>query len=264
MAGIDQLGLIKRIMNMDVNETFDQSTDSLEALAAAIAWIVVLLGGTGTKETSMTETWQDELGIDFTIWTTTDPATGVAWARGAGAGMMAAFLAASAAPNANETARLRSNQRWQAISTLIVNNNTITKRLRFEFEMTLANLANLDNTLCFFGLTPGIANDRTSNNIIGFALVGAGNALQVVTDVGGVEEVNTGFGETLAQVTKFKIDVYEDHVKFYLNEVEIADHTVSLPDQVMYLNFFFDTTAGGAATPQIAITRVNQDDVAPA
>ena len=261
---IDHIGLLKRIMNMDVNETFDQATDSLEALAAALAWIIIIIGGTGTKETSMTETWQDELGIDFTIWTTTDPATGAAWARGAGAGVMAAFLAASAAPNANETARLRSNQRWQAVPILIVNNNTITKRLRFEFEMTLANLANLDNTLCIFGLTPGIADNRASNDIIGFALVGAGNALQTVTDVGGVEEVNTGFGENLAQVNKCKIDVYEDHVKFYLNEVMIADHIVSLPDQAMYINFFYDTNAGGAATPQVAITRINQDDTPPA
>ncbi len=261
---IDRLGELRRIMNMNVNETYDPATDSLEALAAAVAAIIILLGGGGTQETSMTETWQDELGIDFTIWTYINPATGAGWARGAGAGVMAAFLAASAAPNANETARLRSNQRWQAIPTLIVNDNTITKRLRFEFEMTIANLANLDNTICFFGLTPGVADNRATNDIIGFALIGAGNALQTVTDVGGVEEVNTGFGENLAQVNKFRIDVYEDNVNFYLNEVLIATHVVSLPDQAMYLNFFFDTTAGGAATPQIGITRAILDDSPPA
>lgn len=258
---IDQLSELRRIQNMDVNETFDQSTDSLEALRVLLAWIVVMLGGAATHETSMYEGWQDELGIDFTVWTTIDPATGAVWARGPDAA--GEYLVASAAPNANETARIRSNQRWQAIPT-VIDTNTIIKRLTWEHEMRITNLANLDNTLSFFGLTPGIADTRATNNIIGFALVGAGNALQTVTDVGGVEEVNTGFGENLALMNKFKIDAYEDHVKFYLNEVEIADHIVSLPDIVGYLNFFYDTNAGGACTPELGITRIRLSDVAPA
>jgi len=258
---IDFLSELRRIQNMDVNETFDQSTDSLEALRALLAWIVIIIGGLGTHEPGMYEGWQDELGIDFTVWTTTNPATGAAWARGADAA--GEYLVASAAPNANETARLRSNQRWQAIPTL-VDTNTVIKRLTVEFEKRITNLANLDNTLSFFGLTPGIADTRATNGIIGFALVGAGNALQTVTDIGGVETVTTGYGENLALMNKFKIDAYEDHVKFYLNEVEIADHIANLPDLVAYLNFFYDTNAGGACTPEIAITRIQPSDVAPA
>jgi len=50
---IDFLSELRRIQNMDVNETFDQSTDSLEALRALLAWIVIIIGGMGTHETSM-------------------------------------------------------------------------------------------------------------------------------------------------------------------------------------------------------------------
>lgn len=258
---IDFISELRRIQNMDVNETFDQATDSLEALRALLAWIIIILGGSETHETSMYEGWQDELGIDFTVWTTTDPATGAVWARGADAA--GEHLVASAAPNANEVARIRSGQRWQAIPTLI-DTNTVIKRVVLEFEMRIANLANLDNTQCIFGLTPGIASNRAANNIIGFALVGGANALQTVTDNGGVETVNTGFGENLALMNKFRIDAYEDHVKFYLNEVEIADHITNLPDLVGYINFFFDTTAGGACTPELGIVRIRLSDVAPA
>jgi len=258
---IDFLGELRRIQNMDVNETFDEATDSLEALQAMLARITILLGGAATHETFLYEGWQDELGIDFTVWTATNPATGAVWARAPDAA--GEYLVVSAAPNANEVGRIRSNQRWQAIPT-VIDTNTVIKRMVLEFEMRITNLANLDNTLCFFGLTPGIGSTRAANDIIGFALVGAGNALQTVTNNGGIETVNTGFAENLANMNKFKIDAYEDHVKFYLNEVEIADHITNLPDLVGYINFFFDTTAGGACTPEIGIVRIRLSDVAPA
>ena len=45
---IDLIGELRRIMNMDVNETFDPATDSLEALALAIATHVGLVSVPGT------------------------------------------------------------------------------------------------------------------------------------------------------------------------------------------------------------------------
>jgi len=53
MGGIDQRGRIARIMNKDVNETFAQSTDSLEAIAEAIAALV----GSGYQDGAV---WYDE------------------------------------------------------------------------------------------------------------------------------------------------------------------------------------------------------------
>jgi len=200
------------------------------------------------------EGWQDELGIDFTVWTVTNPATGVAWARGADG----ADLMASSIPNANETARLRSNQRWVAAPTLY-GTNKILRRLILEFEMQLANVANMDNTLCFFGLTPAIGNDRSSNNIIGFALLA--DVLQTLTDLGGVETVNTGFGETLTNKNKLRIEVLLNTVRFYLNETLLATHITNLADLPMYLNFFVDTEAGGAATIKVGVTRAWFEDI---
>lgn len=259
----DLIGYLRRIMNKDVNETFDQSTDSLEALSEAIAWVIAHVSE-ARPELNLYEGWQDELGIDFTLWTVTNPATGAAWARGAGAGVLAGMLRASSAPNANEVARLVGNQRWQ-IAPNLTGTNTILQVTEMEFELAIANLANLDNTITFMGFTPNQADTRVSNNIVGLAIVGAGNALQTVTDLAGVETVNTGFGENLANLNKLKVTVATIAgvitVQFWLNGTLIASHITNLPDLPMYPNFYFDTTALGACTPQIGIVRIWTEDI---
>ncbi len=256
--------LLDRIMNKDNAHTFDRATDSLEAISEAIALIILILGQIGAPEMQYYEGWQDELGIDFTLWNLTHPATGAAWARGAGAGVMADGLTATCAPNANETARLVTTFR-DPIGPDNWGINSILRLSHFEFEMTIANLANLDNTICFFGLTPNQADNRGSNNIIGFALVGAGNALQTVTDLAGAETVNTGFGENLAAKNKFRVTIRQTPagvgtIDFYLNETLIATHITNLPDLPMYKNWYFDTNVGGACTPQVGINRFWTED----
>lgn len=260
---IDYIGELKRIMNKDAFETFMQSTDSLEAISEAIAFIIAHLSEL-RPEMNLFEGWQDELGIDFTLWSVTNPATGAAWARGAGAGVMIADLVASAAPNANETARLVGNQRWP-FGPELSGVNSILRVIELEWEFAIANLANLDNTLTIFGFGPTQVITRATNNIAAFALVGAGNALQTVTDEAGVETVNTGFGENLANKNKLKITSVQlagvATVQFYLNETLIASHITNLPDLPMYPNWFFDTGAGGACTPQMGIIRIYTEDM---
>lgn len=260
---IDLLEELRRIQSMDAGETFDRSTDSLEALSIAIAFIIAHLSEL-RPEMSLYEGWQDELGIDFTLWTLINPATGAAWARGAGAGVMAGSLRASAAPNANEVARLVGNQRWPVMPDLS-GTNTILRVTELEWEMAIANLANLDNAISVFGFTPNQADTRVAQNIVAFALIGAGNALQSVTDLAGVETVNTGFGENLANLNKLKITVVQiagvGTIQFYLNETLIASHITNLPDLPMYPNWYFDTGVGGACTPQIGIIRIWTEDI---
>lgn len=200
------------------------------------------------------EGWQDEAGIDGTLWTWTNPATGAAWARGASG----AYLRATSAPNANETCRLRSNQRWIAAPS-IYGVNTVLRRFNLEFEFRLTNVANIDNTLSLFGLTPAVASDRTAANIIAFTLLA--DVLQTVTDSGGVETVNTGFGETLTNWNKLKIEIYPLRVVFSLNETIIAVHTTNLPNLPFYLNWFVDTEAGGAATIEPGVIRAWYEDI---
>lgn len=211
-------------------------------------------GGSYGPLISFCETWQDELGIDFTVWTTTDPATGVGWTRGAAG----AYLRANSIPNANETARLRSNQRWIAAPG-VYGTNTIFRKSYFEFELQLANVANMDNTLCIFGLTPNVGDNRGSNNIIGWGL--AADVLQSITDLAGVETTNNGFGETLTNWNKLLIEIYDGTVQFQINEAVVASHVANLPDLPMYLNWFVDTEAGGAATINLGAVRAWYEDV---
>jgi len=199
------------------------------------------------------EGWQDEAGIDNTVWTVADPATGVAWTRGPADGYLRAF----STPAANETCRLRSNQAWPFMPDTY-GANTILRKSILEFELKLTNVANIDNTLAFFGLS-GVLSDRQSQDLIGWALLA--DALQSLTDDGGAETVNTGFGETLTNWNKLKIEACAGHVKFYLNEVLVADHTTNLPDDPLYVNFFVDTEAGGFAMIEVGIIRCWFEDI---
>lgn len=204
---------------------------------------------------SFYEGWQDEAGIDLTTWTVTDPATGAAWVRGA----VGAYLMAVAAPNANENARLRSNQRW-IVTPTVYDEHQILRRLVLEFEMFLQLVANIDNANFILGLTNTIASTRVTNNLIGFGLVGG--ALQTITDDGGAETVNTGFGEDLTVLNKFKIDVSLDSVVFSLNETVIATHVTNLPNIPAWLNFYYPTNVGGPSIISLGIIRTWTEDVA--
>jgi hypothetical protein len=203
------------------------------------------------------EGWQNEIGIDHSTWAITDPATGAGWARGA----IGELLMAYSSPNAIEACRLLSNYRF-IVSPDLYGTNKILRKFFLEWETHVITPANLDNVTCFWGLTPAVADVRTNNNIIGFGLVGAGNALQSITDAGGAETVHTGFGENLVLTNKLKIAVSLNSVKFYVNEVEVANHIVNLPSNApMYLNFFTPTGAGGAATIRIGTLRAWNEDL---
>lgn len=227
--------------------------------ASLIAIILALLEGVSRPSMELYEGWQDELGIDFTLWTPTNPAT--PWSRGAGAGVAAASLVATAPLLINEVARLVGNQRWPVMPDL-AGTNTILRATEFEFEMTLSDVTQLVPGTCFFGFTPNQADTRANQNIIGFGLVGAAPAqeLETVTDLATVETVNSGFGINLANLNKFKIRAVQligiSIVQFYVNEVLIAAHLTNLPDLPMYPNWYNDTTALGACTPQLGIVRI--------
>jgi hypothetical protein len=204
---------------------------------------------------SLYEGWQNEAGIDLTIWTRTNPATGGAWVRGA----VGSYLMAVVSPNANENGRLRSNQRWP-LNPTVYGTNQILRGLTVEWEAYFQLLGNVDNANFIMGLTNAAGATRASNNIIGFGLVGG--ALQTITDDGGTETVNAGFGETLANLNKFKIDISLNSVVFYLNEVLIATHTTNLPNSVMWLNHYYPTGAGGASIYSLGPVRVWTKDYA--
>ncbi len=223
--------------------------DNVSDIIRYLKGILLSINGVLAPSMSLIETWQDVLGIDPTVWVVTNPVTGAAWAAPTEAG---GFLYAQTTPNANETARLRSVQQWVEYPNT-PNLNLIVKKTILEWEMVIGVVANLDNTLTFWGLTNGPNDNRGSQDLIGFGLIG--DALQTITDSAGVETVNTGFGENLANHNKFRIEIYEGNVDFYLNEVLIATHIVNIPVNPMYLQFFVDTEAGGPCIFDIGIAR---------
>lgn len=199
---------------------------------------------------NLCETWQDEVGgISAAIWTATDPATGTAWTLAAAG----AFIQNSTVPNANETARLVSKQRWEC-GPGTWGANTMHQSLTLEFMMKLTDVANIDNTASFFGLTAANDATRASQNIIGLGL--ATDALRFVTDSGGTETVATPSTlPTLTDWNKYKIFVTRAKAELYLNEVLVAVNAANLPDAPMYLDFYVDTEAGGTGTVALTIVR---------
>lgn len=225
-------------------------TPAIAEIAALTALVVALTGdvwGLHEPTESLIETWQDLL-IDPNIWTVTDPA-GAAW----NPSVVGAFLYIVTTPNANDFARLVGNHLWQ-LHSITPNLNLIVKKTIIEFSMVIGVPANLDNTLTLFGWTPDVGNTRASDNIIGFALVG--DVLQTLTDLGSAETVNTGFGEDLTLHNKFRIEVYEGNVDFYLNEVLIATHVTNIPNVPSYPNFCIDTDGDGACAISIGTVKI--------
>jgi hypothetical protein len=263
-----KVGNLARALSVILGARWNAAGD----LSTDIAALLGAVGGTGgvipppgntildmisRPRNELYEGWQEEAGIDPGLWTVTNPATGTAWQRAA----VTEDLMAFASPNANENCRLLSAQRW-IVSPTTYGINKILRRFTLEFELKVTNLANFDNVNWFLGLSPTAVATRATNSIIGFALVGGGNALQTLTDLGGVETVNTGFGETLTNKNKLKIDVSLNTVDFYLNETKIASHVANLPLGPMYLNFYAPTGAGGLAQLSLGIIRAWTEDLA--
>ncbi len=107
---------------------------------------------------------------------------------------------------------------------------------------------------------PTAVATRATNNLIGFALLA--DVLQTLTDSGGVETVNTAFGETLTNHNKFRLEIMESAVRFYLNETLIAIHTTNVPAVPMYPTWYAVTEAGGACAVAIGVTKVEQETIA--
>lgn len=244
-----------------VDATAVVTPDTVSSLMAYLKGLEILV----TSNRIMREA--DEVGVfqqghsivNNEQWTCTSPATGSAWAQTYANG----FSYSTTIPNADETARATvSSTRYNIylpISSMTI--NSVIKRFIYEFEMKLANVANMDNTKCFFGLTTLNTDDRSSNDIIGFGL--ASDVLTTVTDSGGTETVNTTFGETLTNHNKFRIECYLNGVKFYLNEALLSTHTTNIPNIGQgSAMFYIDTEAGGAATLSIGITRYWYEDMA--
>ncbi|GAH24849.1 unnamed protein product [marine sediment metagenome] len=201
------------------------------------------------------EGWEDETGIDPTIWTVTNPDPARLWSRGASG----AYLRATCSPNTTEFGRLVSNQRYIAAPETY-GTNTMLQRFIFEFELKLTTPANIEETETFLGLTTAVGDKRSTDNIIGWAILA--DILQSVTKEAANEENNTTFGETLTNWNKLRIEIYSNNISFFINELPVANHTVRLPDFPRFVNFYYETDGGaGASTIELGIIRAWHEDM---
>lgn len=190
------------------------------------------------------EPWEPA-NIDLNIWTPTHPATNPI------------VVVENIAPNvgysvvefdmeAAETARLigrASVNRWRVVPTLIDVNHAV-KQFLMEWQIYFNDVANVTEATIFMGLVTDPASTRATNNIIGFGITAG--VLTSITDRGGAETPQTGFGETLEDTrNKLRILVDADNVYFYVNEALVATHAVAaeLPDQLMYPCWYMPATA---------------------
>ena len=211
---------------------------------------------------SLDESWQDEAGIDATVWATALAGTG-AVARNVAEPPYLKVLLNSAANN--DTASLYSKQRWFC-GPDTYGTNTLLRRLVLEFEAKLVNAASLLNTAFFMGLAATQGAYETTNDLIGIVL-GADDSLESITDEGGVETTKTLVAAGFTGWHKYKIEVYAGTVDFYVDGVKTATHTTAavehLPDAAMYVNFYCPAEAAAFdGELHVGRTRVMTEDIA--
>ena len=244
---LDLLAELRRIKNKNGTETFDPATDSLEAIVDSIgAYIGPLMPPPGSV---VNEDWQTE-AIDLNIWTPTHPVTNplvVVTDTAPYLGMHVVRFDVQDAEFGLLQGRANRN-RWRVMPNLI-SPNLMMRKLVMEFELYHNDVANINQATSFFGFVADpAAYLRTSPNIVGFRYDGA-DRLMSITDVGG-GEVSIGIAEVIEDTWhKFRIEVVEGAILFYVNGVLRTTHPSPLaPNRLMYPSWYFASLGGGADT----------------
>ena len=199
------------------------------------------------------ETWQDVLGIDFTIWNVTVTGTGTV-VRTVIATHIYALLAAAAN---GDTARLASVQQWQ-FNPNLWGVTSVNKRMTMEWEGWIGTVADIDNALFFMGMGSIALTTRATPDIAGFILVG--DVLQAITDDGGAETITPLAAVTFDAWHKFKVVAFANTVRFWVDEVVVATHVANLPDAEMFAQYFCPNEAGAnGGTLRVSINGLDPD-----
>ncbi len=214
---------------------------------------------TGRPLPSFYESWQDNTyphNMNPNIWAHTDPAFGAAWSNDEGQTYGARFVVL-ASPNASENCRLVALQRCPFAAGNF-DTRWILRKGFLEFEVGFITPANITAASAFMGLTPAAANDRTTDNIIGW---GINSPLLVsITDSGSVETTNN-ITANLALFNKLKLEVDSVGVRFYLNDALVANHITNYASKGYYPNFYIPTGVGGPATIILGNIRIWYEEV---
>lgn len=242
-----------------VDAPFTDAAGAAQQITANIAYVVISrLGGGGAIIGDIdflegfpyiNESWEPA-NIDLNIWTPTHPATNplaVVENAAPNVGYSVVAFDIEDAENARLIGRANVN-RWRIDPTL-VDVNHVVKQFLIEWEIYFNDVANVAEATIFMGMVTNPASTRATNDIVGFGITAG--ALVSITDNGGGEEANTGFGEVLEDTrNKLRILVSEDSVSFFVNEALVAAHVTgaNLPDQLMYPCWYMPSAGGGVDT----------------
>ena len=184
---------------------------------------------------------EDCLEIDSRYWGITNPTSGTDWAATT-EGMHRCF---KVIPDASMTARLVHKFAYACSPTVFGDSDSYFKGCVYEFPIKLADVANIDNTKFFLGLSQANDADRSTNDIFGFIL--SSDGLYALEDDGGTEETEDLSDVTLTDWNLFRIEIWNGYIMFYVNNV-LRKTIASSLEGTYYPNFFIDTEAGGAAS----------------
>ena len=142
--------------------------------------------------------------------------------------------------NNNADAGLFGKRRWKMRPDNFGDSNDRIEQLVLEFiarvnvSTTVAEC--IINSHFVMGLSSTQANDNTEDNIAMFTL--SEDDLTARTDEGGNnQDTDVSAGITITDWNKYKIVVYADGVRFYINDTLVATHTTRVPNEGAYIVF---------------------------
>ena len=154
-----------------------------------------------------------------------------------------------------DTSRLRSLPEFFS-PTVVPHTTSIYKRLVIEWEAAITNLTDHDNTAFLMGASRAANQAREGDFTFGFGL--SADALITITDDNGTEGTTavTG-GPTLTNMNKYRIEVSNGLIAFYVNDVLTNSHTTAnqLVTRPIQLNFAILAEAAGNAGLDIGAVR---------
>jgi hypothetical protein len=246
-----KIGDIARSLDLILGSRWDASGD----LGTDIASLLSDVGGGDMPV--FTEFWDDEI-LNASDWEETLDGTSTG-AIAVGNGLITYDLTSDAV--AGRDVFLNSVKRWRCNPSAFGDSNDIVSKLVVEFMVQLTgNLSDHDNSYFFLGLNPAKSNVSGGSDVAHFYLTS--DALRTITTVGAGNEANAvPTPPTLTNMNKYKIEVFQDQIDFYVNGTLKTSHTSIIPDKAMYLIIGSRAENAAAIGLKIGPVRVKYEEV---